>query len=889
MKPETVVRGHRTGFRLYGRPPRQQPTHKRCLSLSASGQHYLGIEHLAATPGADLVMLVQAGQMLTSICAMADDVLHGAQDRCNLPLRWSMGTLIQDLRYGLRMLAKNPGFTAVAVLTLALGIGANTAIFTVVNSVLLQPLPYPHPEQLFLIQSGTPDGGFGPLSDVEYMEYEKQSRAFEHLAAFSAGIANLTGVGELVLVRRCEVTAGFWPTIGIAPALGRTFPPGDAMALGRDSVVLSDRLWRAQFHADPAIIGKTLTLDGISRTVVGVMPVGFAFPSEQGVWSLASLEPLRLRVARRGVIARLRPDTSTRQAQAELDVISRQLASAFPDKERGQNLRLFSLHEYVVGDVGRSLLVLLGAVGFILLIACANVANLLLARGLGRRQEMAIRASLGAGRLRLVRQLLSESITLSLFGGALGLLLAAWGVRVFLSLVPPGDMPRIREIHLDGWVLAFTTLVSLLTGLMFGVAPAIQLSGVPLSESLQQAGSQRVTGSGQSLKNALVVSEVALAMVLLIGAGLLIKSFVRLRLVDPGFLPENVLTMTVFPPQSRTLEQLKSFHQQLLDKLRALPGIGSAAAVNWLPFGHALVSTSFGAEGLMDSFDQLVACRVGVSHDYFQTMGIRLLRGRYFNAWDNEKASPVAIVSGATANRVWPDQSPIGKRITFKAHPGPQDWHTVVGVVEDVRQQSLAEPAPLAIYQPYLQLSEPIYLSHMAYLVRSRTNPTGLAALMRERLHDVDKDQPAFAFETLQDLISGSIAQPRFYSRLLGAFSATALLIAAVGIYGVAAFSVSQRTHEIGIRLALGAERADILRMILRSSLPLILVGVGLGLCGAVVVTRVLQSFLFEVKATDTATFAAVSVLIAAVALLASYIPARRATKVDPMVALRYE
>jgi predicted permease len=793
--------------------------------------------------------------------------------------------LLQDIRFGLRMLAKNPGFTAVAVLTVALGIGSNTAIFTVVNSVLLQPLPYPHPEQLFLIQLGTPGRGFGALTDVEYVEYEKQSRAFEHLAAFSAGIANLTGAGEPVVVRRCEVTAGFWPTMGIAPMLGRTFLPGEEKGPGRDSVVLSDRVWRTQFHADPGIIGKNVTLDGIAHSIVGVMPAGFAFPSEQGVWSLASLDPLKFKLARQAVIGRVKPGISTGQAQAEMDVISRHL---FPNKEGGQTLRLLPLHEYMVGDVERPLLVLLGAVGFVLLIACANVANLLLARGVARREEMAIRASLGAGRLRLVRQLLTESITLSLFGGALGLLLAAWGVRVFLALVSPGDMPRIREIHLDGWVLAFTALVSLLAGLMFGVAPALQLSGVPLSESLQQAGSQRVTGSSKRLKNALVVSEVALALVLLIGAGLLMKSFVRLRLVDPGFLPENVLTMTVIPPRSRTLEQLKSFHQQVLDKLRALPGIGSAAAVNWLPLGHALVSTRFGAEG-QDIFDQTVACRVGVSHDYFQTMGIRLLHGRYFNAWDNEKALPVVIMSRAAANRVWPDQNPLGKRVYFKPHPRPQDWLTVVGVVEDVRQRSLAESSPLAVYQPYLQVSDPIYLSHMVYVVRSTANPTSIAALMRERLREVDKDQPIYAFETLQDLISGSVAQPRFYSRLLGVLSAAALLIAAVGIYGVTAFSVSQRTHEIGIRLALGAKRADILRMILRSSLPLILIGVGLGLCGAFAVTRVLRSFLFEVKPTDTATFAAVSLLLAAVALLACYIPAHRAAKVDPMVALRYE
>jgi putative ABC transport system permease protein len=798
-------------------------------------------------------------------------------------------TLLQDIRYGLRMLARNPGFTAVAVVTLALGIGPNTAIFTVVNSVLLRPLPYPHPERLFMIQSGTPDRGFGPLTDVEYAEYEKQSRAFEHLAAFSAGIANLTGAGEPVVVRRCEVTAGFWPTMGIAPALGRSFLPGEENGPSRNSLVLSHKFWSAYFHADPGILGKTFTLDGIPRTVVGIMPADFGFPSDEDVWSLASLDPLKFKLARQAVIERLKPGVSTRQAQAELDVISRQLASAFPGKELGQNLRLFSLHEYVVGDVGRSLLVLLGAVGFILLIACANVANLLLARGLARRQEMAVRASLGAGRFRLVRQLLTESVFLSLFGGLVGLLLGLWGVRVFLSLVPARELPRIHEIHVDGWVLAFAALVSLVTGLLFGLAPGIQLSGGELTESLKQTGSRWASAGGQCLKNALVVSEIALALVLLIGAGLLIKSFVRLRLVDPGFLPENVLTMTVFPPQNRTVEQLKIFHQQVMEKLKALPGIASAAAVNWLPFGHALVRTSFGAEGLTDSFDQLVACRVGVSHDYFQTMGIRLLRGRYFNVWDNEKASPVVIVSRATANRVWPDQNPLGKRVYFKPYPGPQDWLTVVGVVEDVRQQSLAESPPLAVYQPYLQVSDPIYLSHMVYLVRTGANRTGVAALMRERLHEVDKDQPAYAFETLQDLIGGSVTQPRFYARILGAFSALALLIAAVGIYGVVAFSVNQRTREIGIRLALGAERADVLRMILRSSLLLISIGVGLGLCSAVAVTRVLRSLLFEVKPTDAATFVAVSLLLAAVAMLASYIPARQATKVDPVVALRYE
>ncbi len=796
-----------------------------------------------------------------------------------------MQTLIQDLRYGLRMLVKNPGFTAVAVVTLALGIGADTAIFTVVNSVLLRPLPYPHPERLFLI---------GPLSDAEFAEFEKQARAFEHVSAFSAGAATLTGAGEPALVHRCEVTASFWPTLGIAPELGRTFSPQEEMGTARNVAVISDRLWRGRFHAVPGILGKSVTLDGTPYAVVGVMPAGFDFPSsgfsaEQDVWSLAVLDLLNVQLASRGVIGRLKAGISTRQAQAELDVICRRFAAPFPERDRKEILRSVSLHEDLVGGVRPSLLILLGAVGLVLLIACANVANLLLARGLARRQEMALRASLGARRFRLARQLLTESVLLSVLGGALGLLLAVWGVDTFLSLVPPDELPRIREGRLDGWVLAFTASLSFLTGLVFGVIPAIQLSGVHLNESLMQASSRWATGSGHRLNDALVVCEMAVALVLLIGAGLMIKSFIRLRSVSPGFNPSDLLAMTTFPPRTRTVEQLKSFEQQTLYQLATLPGISAAAAVNWLPFGHAQVQSSVLPEGWPASAEWPIALRLAASPGYLRTMGIRMLSGREFASHDDGKAPGVVIVGEAWARHVWPGQNPVGKRVAFVDQPKPQDWSTVVGVAEDVKQHWLGEPTQLVLYQPYLQTSKPLFLSQMVFIVRTRANPTVLEGLMQERLHEVDKDQPIFAQESMPGLISGSISEPRFYTSILGTFSAIALIIAAIGIYGVTAFSVNQRTHEVGIRMALGAQADDILRMVLGRSVLLVCVGVGLGVCCAAAATHVLQTFLFEVKSTDAATFVTVSLLLSGVALVASYIPARRATKVDPMVALRFE
>jgi putative ABC transport system permease protein len=805
-------------------------------------------------------------------------------------LGW-LETLWQDLRYGLRQLRRSPGFMAVAVITLALGIGATTAIFTVINSVVLRPLPYPHPERLFLIQSWLPGRDFGPLSAAEYVEYQKQTQAFAHLAAFSAGLGSrLTGLGEPLVVRRCEVTPSFWPTMGIAPELGRTFASQQEKE-APNTAVISDRLWRSHFGANPNTVGTTIFLDEAPYAIVGVMPTGFGFPRDPDVWTAADLRVLSVaKVALYGVIGRLRADTSLEQAQAEMDVFKRGFQAAHPDSDPREVLRLFSLHKYIVGDVRTPLLLLLGAAGFVLLVGCANVANLLLARGLARHQEIAVRASLGASRARLFRQLLTESLLLALLGGALGLVLGKWLLRIFLWLVPGGELPRLYEIHIDTGVLAFTSGASLLTGLLFGIVPALHLSDAKLMESLKRAGSRWLSEGGQQLKNALVISEMALALVLLIGAGLMLKSLVRLRSVNPGFNPRDLFTMTVILPQHRTLAQLKSFAQQTLENLAGFPGATSVAAVNWLPFGHADVRSSFVAEGHVNSSEEpLIALRVATSPAYFRTMGIRLLRGREFTPGDNEKALRVVMVGETLAKRFWPGEDALGKRVAFDWRPGPDDWYAVVGVVDDIKQRWLGEPAQLTVYQPYAQVDKPLWLSQIVFIARSQGNPNLIFRLMKDRLHEVDKDQPAYALETMETLISDSIAQSKYESTMLAAFAVMAMLIAAVGIYGVVAFSVSQRTHEIGIRIALGAQRRDVLQMILRRSAALGALGVGLGIGGGFALTRVLQTFLFEVKTTDAATFVIASLLLIGVAMLSSYIPARQATKVDPMVALRYE
>ena len=795
-----------------------------------------------------------------------------------------MNALAQDIRFALRTLWKTRAFTAIALLALALGIGANSAIFTVVNSVLLHPLPFPQPERICQIYTER-FGDFTGMPDGTFVEFQKQTSAFVDISAINGGATSLTGIGEPAAVHGASVTPEFWAALGVSAALGRTFRTEQEAA---NVTVLSNKLWRTHFNADTSVLGKVVNLDGAPHTIIGVMPPSFGFPGDSELWTPLAVKIEKNREFAYLVIGRLKPGATLEQARAETKIIAQRLQ---PSKPRaGEGVGVVSLQEFVVGSIRPSLYVLLGAVGFILLIACANVANLLLARGAGRQQEVAVRASLGASRPRLIRQLLTESTLLAIAGGALGLLIALWGVPLLVKLVPPGMIPRLEEVGMNRQILLFTFLLSLATSLIFGLAPALHLSKARLAESLKQ--DNRRISSAQGLRSVLVTAEIALSLVLLIGAGLMLKSFVRLRSVNPGFNPESAFVLTTNLPDTdqRSTQQLIQYHSQVVEKLTALPGVTSAGAVNWLPFNDALIRGDFYSEAGSRPAAHFTVSKPGVTPGYFPAMGIRLRNGRLFDARDTERSPRVASVSQSVARRAWGGQDPLGRRVTLEDHPEAKDWLTVVGVVDDVKQQNLAEKEPVAaVYQPMAQVDSPFFLYQMAYVVRAAGNQAALPSLMRSRFREVDPNQPVQLMSTMDQLVSATTAQPRFYSRMLGSFSAIALLLAGLGLYGVMAYSVAQRTREIGIRVALGAQRSDIFRSVMSKSALLVLAGVTLGLAGAFGVTRVLQNLLFDVTPTDAATFVAVSVLLALVALAATYIPARRATTVDPMVALRYE
>jgi putative ABC transport system permease protein len=779
----------------------------------------------------------------------------------------------------------------VAIIALALGIGANTAVFTVVNSVLLRPLPFPEPERLFAL-SAVPENnpfwvGDEAMPDGLYVAFREQDRFFEKLTAFNSHRINMTGASDARSIRAVFATADFFSVLRANAALGRTFAPEEDQ-LGHDRVVvISDELWRSAFAADPAVIGRSVRLDGESHTVIGVMPAGFAFPMDAWVSQGVHLNEHNSQFLT--VVGRIKPGASSNQAVAELDTVIKQI----PDRDEGKHrppAKVTPLLEYVSGKAQRSLLVFLGAVAFVLLIGCANVANLMLARAAGRRQEMAVRAAMGASRGRLMRQLLTESTLVALTGGAAGLLLALWGVPALLAIAPEGTLPRVEQIGIDGWVFGFTLIVSLVTGLGFGILPAIHITRCELRESLNLGG-RTMTGRHESVRSTLVISEIALTLVLLTGAGLMLKSFVRLRSGETGFRAEGVITMSVDLPESayQNAPQIHAFRERTLEKLSYLPGVTATAAINWLPFGGGLTKGDFRLEGGRKFPPGYIVDKPMVTASYFRVMGIHLLRGRDFSASDNARSPAVAIVSKSVARCLWPGEDPIGKRLSEEDHPTPKDWVTVVGVVEDVKQVGMADKPRDTVYQPLAQIDRPYWLSHVDFVVRSASDSTKLAGAMRAVVRGVDKDQPVQTVATMQTLIDASTAEQQFQTRLLGAFSMLALLLAAVGIYGVLAYSVAQRTHEIGIRMALGAEARDVLRMVLRRTLVLAGLGVVIGAVVALAVTRVLAKFLFEVKPSDPATFLAVAVLLSGVALGAGWIPARRATKVDPMEALRYE
>ena len=800
-------------------------------------------------------------------------------------------SLLQDFRYGARTLGKNPGFTAVAVLTLALGIGANTAVFTVVNGVLLRPMPFPKPERLVLV-SLTPRGGpfeWQPgVSDRDYLAFREQDQAFERVASFtSRATANLTGAGDPVQIPVAFVTTDFFATLRTNPAIGRGFLAEEDEP-GRDNVVvLSNELWKERFASDSEILGKTVRLDGISRMVVGIMSPGFAFPQVK-LWM-----PLKIRIDEhnfftRPVVGRLKPGVTSQQAQAELKTFADRRPLGPGESKRDRLPQIIPLKDLLVANFRPSLLVFAGAVAFVLLIACANVANLFLARAAGRGHEMALRSTLGAGRWRLVRQLLTESTLLSLAGGACGVLIAFWSVPTLLALAPAGKVPRMEMIRMDGWVLTYTFGISVITGIVFGLAPAFHATRRKARESLSQAG-RGVTTSHEKMRGALTVSEIALALVLLTGAGLMLKSFLRLRAVNPGFAPHSVMTITVDLPEStyRAGSQMRAFHARTLDELSRLPGVSASGAVNLLPLGEFLTMGTFSVEGSQrpPGFMVVKPC---VSPGYFKTMGMPLLGGREFTEADNETAPGVVVVSQSVARTLWPGQDPVGKRISMEDEPKPEDWLTVVGVVEDVKQRGLAQSSDAAIYQPYLQISSPFFLSHMTFVVKTASPPESVASGIRTVLRSVDRNQP-ISIASMDALIAATTAEPRFQVRLLAAFAIVSLVLTIVGIYGVLAYSVAQRTREIGVRMALGAQGSDVLGMLLKKALVLIFAGIVIGGVGAFALTRVLEKFLFEVKPSDLPTFAAVTVILALSALAASCVPVQRAMRVDPMVALRYE
>ena len=805
-----------------------------------------------------------------------------------------METLLQDLRFSLRMLVKNPGFTAVAAITLALGIGANTAIFSVVNAVLLRPLPYRDPSRLVLMNESSKQLPDMSVSYPNYLDWRDRSRSFERIAAVQPAQYTLSGVERPERLGGWNVTADFFPTLGVTPAVGRGLTPQDDRPGAPPVALLTYGLWQRRFGGDPSVVGRALTLSGRSVAVIGVLPASFRFYYGDADLFLPlglDADSLQERNEHPGiyVVARLRPEATAQTAFADMDAIARGLEKEHPETNSGNRVAVKLLQDDVVSILRPVLVVLAGAVGFVLLIACANVANLLLARASTREKEIAIRRALGASRRRVLLQVMTESALLSLFGGGLGLLLAAWLSDVLLSLVPAG-LPRLDEVRLDGTVLGFTLALSLLTGLVFGIAPAWQASRSDVLEPLKETARGSSSGRGQQrFRSVLVVSEVALALVLLAGAGLMARSFERLQEVRPGFRPGNVLSAQLVLPELKykTKAEINSFADRLVARVEALPGVEAAGTVNPLPLTQEGWQTDYQIEGRpvpargeAPNSDYHV-----VSGAYFKAMGIPLVRGRLFDDSDREDTTPVVLVNETLARRWWPAGDAVGKRMRTGSVDQPGPWMTVAGVVGDVRQYGLDQEQKTQFYRTERQVA----LHPMSLVLRAQGDPEALASALRGAVQSIDPDQPIYNVRSMDSLLATTLAPRRLSLLLLATFAVTALVLAGVGIYGVLAYSVTQRTHEIGIRMALGARRADVLVMVLRQGLRLVLAGAALGVAAAFGLTRLMSSLLFGVSPTDPATLGAVCLVLVGVALLACLVPARRASGVDPMIALRCE
>ncbi len=797
-----------------------------------------------------------------------------------------MQTFWQDLRYGARMLWKKPGFTLVAVITLALGIGANTAIFSVVNAVVLQPLPFAGAERLVWIWGQFSQGNQASVSPPDFLDYRAQNHAFEELAAMRFSSFNLTGAAEPERLAGGRVTTNFFRTLGVKPILGRDFIAQEEQPGQAQSVLISEGLWQRRFGNDPAIIGQALLLDGNRYTVVGVVPNRSRLPEQAELWMPIVFDHPDMKIRRFHFlrpIARLKPGVTLAQARADVDNVAMGLEKLYPDSNTTWRLRLVSLREQLLGDTGRALYLLLGAVALVLLIGCANVANLLLSQAVARQKEIALRVALGAGRWRLVRQLMTESVLFALLGGISGLFLAIWGTELLVKLAP--QLPRAAEINVDRRVLVFSLAISLLTGLIFGLLPALQASSPELNEALKEGGKGGATGARHNrARNLLVVSEVALALVLLIGAGLLLQSFRRLQDVDPGFNPQNLLTLRTFLPEAKypKEEQAGAFFERVIERVKGLPGVQTVGLTTHLPMRGG-GDTYFTIEGkpFPDPQQKVTAVNPGVSHDYLRAMGIPLIKGRHFTEPETREPIKTVIINEAFARTYFQNEEPLGRRLIIDM--GSPLACEIIGVARDTRQYGLDGPLVATMYLPSLR----VYMGNL--VVRTAGDPLAIAADVRRAVREVDKDQPVTSILSMEQILADSVALPRFRTLLLTLFAALALLLAAVGIYGVMSYTVTQRTHEIGIRMALGAQNTDVLRLVVGQGLKLALLGIAIGLGGAFALTRILTGFLYNVTASDPLTFSLVSLLLAGVALLACYIPARRATKTDPLVALRYE
>jgi len=800
--------------------------------------------------------------------------------------------LRQDAGFAFRSLRRRPGFAAVALMTIALGIGATTAIFTIVRSVMLRPLPFPEPERIHVIsygQTGLPVWLYPGMSDEGYLAFKDANRSYETISTFTNAHATLTGAGDATRLVGATVTTGFFKVLGVDAAIGRTFEPEDDLPGSEKRVLVSDSVWRGRFGGDATLVERTIMLDGEAHRVVGILPAGFRYPASAEFWT-----PLTVRLSPnlgyvRPVIGRVRQGVTLEQAQADLETW---ISSLPPDARRGKDLvaRVIPLHDAMTAGVRQPLWIFGGAVVFVLLIASSNVANLLLMRAVSRRQEIATRLALGAGRGRLVRQLLTESALLSLVGGIGGAALAGVAGPALLNLVPAGRLPHDLSIQMDWWVLAFTVCLSLLTGLIAGLAPIVQTARDGHHGTLREV-TATATRQSHRLRESLVVAEVALTLVLLVGAGLLVRSFLSLRAVPLGFTPGRVMTMTVDLPELQypSASEIAPFHQELLATLSALPDVVAAGAVNWLPLGDMVIWGDVQAEDRRDLVGKYDATKVVISPGYFAAMGVPLVRGRAFTDRDTAASQPVLIVSESVARRLWPDGDAIGKRMALRERPQPRDWLTVVGVVGDVRQGGLRSQPAHAVYQPYPQVTSRFFLGYMTFVVRTDGDPVQAAPMMRAALNRLDRDLAPQSMAAMEAIIDRTIAESKFQTRALVVFSFAALLLAVVGIYGVLSSAVLERRFEIGIRMALGADRTSVVQMVLRRTLLLTTVGVALGLAGSFVLTGVLTRLLFNVTPTDPAAFGIAGIILLMSALAAALLPAHRASSIDPLVALKVE